>query len=130
MLLLDAEAVHQQEEALRLKVRQLSEAQRQRFYHRFNRQVKDPDTYAVLNYLLVAGLHHFYLGRVGRGCLNMGLFVMAVTMLFSGWWWLGLAMIGVLLVAELPALLRSELIVADYNNRLMERLLREVREEG
>lgn len=126
--MLDLDAVKQHEEALRLQVRQLSDEQRKGFYHRFNQQMKDPDTYAVLNYLFVAGLHHFYLGRMSRGWGNMLAFGLGVVMMFSGLLWFGIAIIVGISVIELPALFQSEAIVMDHNNRLMESLLVQLRE--
>jgi TM2 domain-containing membrane protein YozV len=88
--------------------------------------VKDPDTYAALNWLFLAGLHHFYLGRTGRGLVNLGVFAAGVAAIVFGAWVVGLVLILGVTAIELPALFRAERIVMDYNNRLTERLLREV----
>ena len=42
---------------------ELTDEQRKEYYDRFRREVRDPDTYAVLNYFFLAGLHHMYLGN-------------------------------------------------------------------
>ncbi len=125
--MLELELVKQHEEALRLQVRQLSDQQRKSFYHGFNQKMKDPDTYAVLNYLFIAGLHHFYLGRMSRGWANMLSFGVGLALLFGGLPWVGIAIIVGISVIELPALFQSEAIVTDHNNRLMESLLAEFR---
>ncbi len=121
---MDLEAVKQHEEALRLQIRQLDESQRKQFYHQFNQQVKDPDTYAVLNYLFLAGLHHFYLGKMARGWLNFIVFGLGVLLLIAGWF--GWVLIVAITLVELKALFQSEAIVCDHNNRLMESLLKSI----
>ena len=121
---MDLEAVKQHEEALRLQIRQLDESQRKQFYHQFNQQVKDPDTYAVLNYLFLAGLHHFYLGKMARGWLNFIVFGLGVLLLIAGWF--GWVLIVAITLVELKALFQSEAIVCDHNNRLMESLLKNI----
>lgn len=119
---MDLETVKQHEEALRLQIRQLDDAQRKQFYHQFNQQVKDPDTYAVLNYLFLAGLHHFYLGKMARGWLNFIVFGFGILLLIAGWF--GWVLIVAITLIELKALFQSEAIVCDHNNRLMESLLK------
>jgi len=124
---MDLDAVKQHEEALRLQVRQLDDPQRKQFYHQFNQQMKDPDTYAVLNYLFLAGLHHFYLGKVMRGWINLSVFAFGLLLIAVGLGWFGAGVILVISVIELKALFQSEAIVTDHNNRIMEGLLSEVR---
>ncbi len=124
---MDLDAVKQHEEALRLQVRQLDDPQRKQFYHQFNQQMKDPDTYAVLNYLFLAGLHHFYLGKVMRGWINLSVFAFGLLLIAVGLGWFGAGVILVISVIELKALFQSEAIVTDHNNRIMEGLLSQVR---
>lgn len=116
------EAVRAEEEAIREQVRQLPDDQRAAFFHRYNKELRDPDTYAVLNWLFLAGLHHFYLGRVQRGLVNLVAMVVGLVLLVIGIGFGGLVILVVLLV-ELPALFRSQVIVMDYNNRLARTLL-------
>ncbi len=124
---MDLESVKQHEEALRLQVRQLDDLQRKQFYHQFNQQMKDPDTYAVLNYLFLAGLHHFYLGKMSRGWLNLLVFGVGLLLIVVGLGWIGTALIVLISVIELKALFQSETVVTDHNNRLMESLLNQFR---
>lgn len=123
-LTLREEAVKAEEEALRLAVSRLPDQKRAHYFRRFNREVKDPDTYAVLNWLLLAGLHHFYLGRYVRGLVNLAVMVSGLGLVLAGVNW-GWPLILVILILELPALFRSQLIVLDHNNRLGKRLLAE-----
>lgn len=125
---MDSETVKQHEEALRQQVRQLDEPQRKQFYHQFNQQMKDPDTYAVLNYLFLAGLHHFYLGKMARGWGNLLIFGLGLLLMIVGLAWIGFAVILAITIIELKALFQSETIVTDHNNRLMESLLTQFRD--
>ncbi len=112
---------------LRLQVRELEDAQRKNFYHQFNQKMKDPDTYAVLNYLFLAGLHHFYLGKIARGWINLAVFALGLLLIVLGLGWLGAAVILLISLVELKALFQSEAIVTDHNNRIMEELLSQLR---
>ena len=61
------EAVQEEEERLRKLVRELPDDKRLQFFQQVETDLKDPDTYATLNFLFIAGLHHFYLGKWFRG---------------------------------------------------------------
>lgn len=124
--MLKAEQVAADEEQLRSRVQLLSAEQKKHFYRDFEKKIKDPDTYAVLNYLLLAGLHHFYLAKWLRGLVNVSVFFVGVLQLFMGNGTAGLVLLAVILVLELPALFQSQTIVADYNNQLMARLLDQI----
>lgn len=110
------------EERLRIALRALGDEQRLAFYRDYNPRLKDPDTYATLNWLMLTGLHHFYLGKLGRGLLNLGIMVAGILLLFL-LTPLGIAVLVFILVMELPALFRSQVIVADHNTRMGEALL-------
>ena len=120
---MDAAQVAAEEERLRLAVRALSDSARSEFYTQFEQQVKDPDTYAVLNYLFISGLHHFYLGKWQRGLFNLGVFVAAIVFMFNDLLWLGIMILIAITIAELYALFRAQLIVQDHNNRVMREVL-------
>jgi TM2 domain-containing membrane protein YozV len=124
--MLTSEQVLETEERLRKCVRALPDEKRLAFYRQAERRLKDPDTYAALNYLFIAGLHHFYLGKWVRGLLNITVFLAGVMLLFTP-----LAVIGILLIvaismAELYALFKSQTIVQAHNNRIMEQIYREI----
>ncbi|RUO75324.1 TM2 domain-containing protein [Idiomarina seosinensis] len=123
------EQLRDQEEALRTEIRQLSAEQRSQ-YHRLERQrLKDPDTYAVLNYFFIAGLHHFYLGNKPRGILNLAVMLFGFLMLpvFAP---LGIILLVGIFVVELPQLFKSQQIVYAHNIEKMRKILAEVRSEG
>lgn len=120
------EAIQEEEEHIRKLVRELPDDKRLLFFQQVEKNLKDPDTYATLNYLFIAGLHHFYLGKWIRGSINLFIFLMGVVLLFTG-----LAIIGVLLIiaislVELKALFKSQIIIQDYNNNVMAAIYREV----
>ena len=116
---MNQEKCEQEEERIRGLVRELPEDQRAAFYQKTEKQLKDPDTYATLNYIFIAGLHHFYLGKWGRGLINIVIFWLGVALLFSSHPWLGALVILVISVIELYELFRSQSIVLQYNNALM-----------
>lgn len=123
------EHLRQEEEQLREKIAQLNPEQKKQYYAFEVEQVKDPDTYAALNWAFLAGLHHFYLGKWQRGLLNLVLMLIGVVL------WLsqvgivpGAILIALVFVIELPQLFNSQNIIHHYNNQLMKRLLKEVSE--
>ncbi|BEU01624.1 hypothetical protein OAG1_04240 [Agarivorans sp. OAG1] len=125
--MLNREQVEQRQEQLREQIALLPQKQRKHFYQRWQKQVKDPDSYAVLNYLLLAGLHHFYLGKWLRGAVNLLISVIAILLVTLGAGLLGLGLLVAITIVELPALFRSELVVLDYNNQQMQQLLEQVK---
>jgi len=62
----------------------LPDAQRAEFYRKSGKKIRDPDTYAALNWFFVIGLHHFYLRRWLRGWLNVGLIVISALAFLNG----------------------------------------------
>ena len=122
---LKSETVEAQEEKLRESIRELNEAERNSFFNLFSKQVKDPDTYAALNFFIITGLHHFYLKRYIRGSINLTLFCIAIVGSFIGFLKLGqgLSIIVLIVLVEIPNLFRSQIVVKDYNNRLTEKIL-------
>jgi TM2 domain-containing membrane protein YozV len=115
--------VDAREEELRLLVRDLPDEQRKAFYERAEKELKDPDTFAVLNYLFIAGLHHFYLGRWLRGLINLVVFSAGIYLIYLDQWSNGLIIIGIITVLEFYALFRSQIIAKHYNNRISAEIL-------
>ncbi|MBB1308872.1 TM2 domain-containing protein [Pseudoalteromonas sp. SR41-8] len=117
-----SEQLNDQEEQLRSEVNALSPEQRKLFYQQEKRLVKDPDTYAVLNWFFAAGLHHFYLGRFQRGAVNLTLMLIGILTIYS----FGVFLIIVVLLIELPQLFKSQRIVHQYNNQVMADILKQL----
>jgi TM2 domain-containing membrane protein YozV len=125
---LDSKNVKEIAEEVRASAQALNESDRKIFFKNLNEQIKDPDTYATLNFFVIAGLHHFYLKKYIRGSINLSLFLLALVTFFTieDDQWLG--GIGVLIVVfivliEIPALFRSQIIVENYNNNLSQKIL-------
>ena len=116
--------VDSEEESLRKAIRVLPDEKRSEFFKLAHKAVKDPDTYAALNWFFIVGLHHFYLGRWGRGLIDLGALLTAVSFFVSGWVVAGACVLIVVYSWELWELFRSQVIVQDWNNRLYRELLR------
>ena len=127
MLKLSQETIDQQEELIRQSISQLSDNERKKYFHTVKSQIKDPDTYAVLNWFFMAGLHHFYLGYWLRGCVHLSVFIVGLALIFAGLELLGVLIIAGISIIELSALFQSQLIVQNYNNQMMQKTLDELR---
>lgn len=111
----EREALEEEKERLRALASALPDEQRQAFYRDVGRRLKDPDTYAAVNWSLVVGLHHFYLGRWLRGLADVLAVVVGVLLIplapVAGY-----GLIGIVLLVELIALFRSQAVVLAHNN--------------
>lgn len=121
--MLNQQQVDAEEEQLREQAAALPDEQRNVFYQQLKPLLRDPDTYATLNWCFLAGLHHFYLGQWGRGLFNLLVFVLGVALLFTPLLLIGIALLVLISVAELWALFRAQIIIQHWNNQLMRRLL-------
>jgi TM2 domain-containing membrane protein YozV len=124
--MLNQAAVDQQEEALRLKVRQLEDAQRVAFYEQVKPRLRDPDTYAALNWFFISGIHHFYLGRWIWGIVDLLALATGVGLIAAGYMMVGFAVIIALSLVELWALFRAQLIVQNWNNGIYRAALQQI----
>ncbi len=124
--MLSCEQVLEAEERLRKSVRALPDEKRLAFFKKAQQKIKDPDTYAALNYLFIAGLHHFYLGKWARGLLNISIFLTGVVMLFTPLTIIGILLIIAISIVEFYALFKSQTIVQAHNNKIMEQIYREL----
>ena len=115
--------VDAEEERLRQLASELPEQAKIAFYQQLKSRLKDPDTYAVLNWCFLAGFHHFYLGYWLHGLLNLAVSAVGIGLLFTPVWWAGAALLVLLALFELADLFRSQIIVQHYNNQLMQKLL-------
>ncbi|WP_028671054.1 membrane protein [Saccharospirillum impatiens] len=115
-----------EEERIRTLVRALPDEKRADFFRRSEKKLKDPDTYATLNFIFMAGLHHFYLGRWARGLLNIVVFWMGIALLFTEHFLVGIAVILLITLAECVELFRAQGIVQAYNNEQMNRIYNEL----
>ncbi len=119
---MDLESLKQEEDDLRKHISQLDQDTKKVYYRLEEKRVKDPDTYAVLNYFFAAGLHHFYLGETVKGLVNVALMLAGIiTIEYYGW----VLILGVF-IFELPQLFNSEKIILAHNNQVMIDTLSEV----
>ncbi len=121
-LRLRREEVEARNENLRSRVRVLPPERRREYYRLHRGKIKDPDTYAALNWSLILGLHHFYLGAWLRGTINLILMLVGIATFPIGGF---LLLIAVGLV-ELGALFRSQVVVEAHNVTLGEELVNEL----
>jgi len=126
-LKLSKELVEYKNQRLKERVSNLSDEHRKQYYSQLAPVLKDHDTYAVLNYLLVAGLHHFYLGKILRGMINLTILASGIGLIFfTDYIFVGSLLIIFILIIELLALFRSQVIVMNHNNLLAEEILESV----
>ena len=92
--------VDAEEERLRQQAADLSDYQRQAFYQTLKPRLKDPDTYATLNWCFFAGLHHFYLGQWFRGLFNLVVSAIGIGLLFTAVWLAGLLLLLAIALVE------------------------------
>jgi len=119
MTMLSQETVNQEEELIRQAASKLPDNKRKIYFSIVKKQIKDPDTYAVLNWFFIAGLHHFYLNNWVQGVVDLVIFLVGVILIFAGMKWFGILMILGISIIELYALFRSQIIVKNYNNQVM-----------
>jgi len=113
-----------EEHELREQVRILSDRQRQYYLTLETAALKNPDLYLLLNRLFPLGLHHFYLGRWGRGILNSGLTVAGLALLLgTNQIFYALMLLVAMIFIEIPQLLNARHLVHSQNNRIMARCL-------
>ncbi len=127
---LKSQEVEEKEDKLRLSVRELEDSDRMNFHKALSDRMKDPDTYAVLNFFFITGIHHFYLENHAQGSINLIGFVLGLLLLLGGLdgpWEAGISLIVFIIVIELPALFRSQIIVKNYNNLLSSHILTDMR---
>ena len=126
--MLNEREVEREEDRLRDMIARLPSDQRKLFHEHARNRLKDPDTYAVLNWFLVAGLHHFYLGKWRRGLINLTVFLLGIAMVFSEAPIVGIALIACIFLVELWALFRSQIFVRHHNNQITQKLLQDFSE--
>lgn len=127
--MLRKEEVAAEEERLRACATDLPDERRSRFYREVKDELRDPDTYAALNWLFLLGIHHFYLRRWGRAALSLGLMLMGVVLIVMGSIWPGISLIAAVVLFETWELFRSQVIVQDWNNAVFRRVLDKYRRE-
>ncbi|EME0096371.1 hypothetical protein VXI05_004475 [Vibrio parahaemolyticus] len=120
------EQLEQNEELLRRQVNSLPESQKKEFYERQSKKLKDPDTYATLNWFFLGGFHHCYLGKYALFALELTMLIVSIIGLVLGHA-SAFLILALLVIYELPQLFFSQKIVRQYNYKLSCEIFNDVR---
>lgn len=120
--------VDQEEERIRLIVRHLPDATKAAYFERYQAELRDPDTFAVLSYMVLTGFRHVYLGDLRRAAMDV--FAVAVGFGLLIWGgavnWVGALPLAIVFVLDLRDLFRSQQLVKAHNNRTALRLIEQL----
>jgi hypothetical protein len=120
------EALEAQEEELKQQVNGLTQRQKKRYFAEQTRQLKDPDTYAVLNWAFLGGFHHLYLRKYRLFIVECTLLVIAIIGLVMSQPYFALILVGLVLF-ELPQLFLAQKIARQYNYHVSRSIYEHVR---
>lgn len=120
------QTVEKNEDLLRQQLSSLSKEQKKVFYELQSQKLKDPDTYAALNWLFLGGVHHLYLEKYALFAIELMLLTVSIAGFFLGHE-SSIYIIILLAVYELPQLFFSQKIARQYNYNLSCHLFNEVR---
>lgn len=120
------EQLEKNEELLRNQVNLLPETQKKEFYERQSTKLKDPDTYATLNWFFLGGFHHCYLGKYGLFALELALLTISIIGLILGHT-SAFIILALLVFYELPQLFFSQKIARQHNFNLSCEIFNDVR---
>ncbi|CAE6965714.1 hypothetical protein ACOMICROBIO_NCLOACGD_05440 [Vibrio sp. B1ASS3] len=120
------EQLEKQEELLRSQVNSLPEHQKKEFYERQSKNLKDPDTYATLNWFFLGGFHHCYLGKYALFALELILLIVSIVGFVLGHP-SAFLILALLIIYELPQLFFSQKIARQHNYQLSCEIFNEVR---
>jgi hypothetical protein len=122
------EQLEKNEDLLRSQVNSLPDDQKKEFYKRQSKRLKDPDTYATLNWFFLGGFHHCYLGKYSLFALELTLLTVSIVGLIldhSS----ALLILALLVIYELPQLFFSQKIARQHNYKLSCEIFNEVRRD-
>ncbi|CAM3188726.1 hypothetical protein [Vibrio neptunius] len=122
------EQLEKNEELLRKQVNALPENQKKEFFERQSKKLKDPDTYATLNWFFLGGFHHCYLGKYALFALELILLTVSIIGLFLGHT-SALFILALLIIYELPQLFFSQKIARQHNYKLSCEIFNDVRRD-
>ena len=124
--MLNSDDVKKEEEKIRKEIFLLDDESKKSFYNNISNEIKDPDTYAVLNWLFITGLHHFYLKKYTKASINLSLFLISFMLMFSDIYLLAIGIFIAVFIMELNQLFYSQIIVQDYNNKILKKSLEKI----
>nr|WP_086939416.1 hypothetical protein [Thaumasiovibrio occultus] len=120
------EVLEEKEEQLRQKVNALPSDAKKQYYQLQGKQLKDPDTYAALNWLFLGGAHHLYLGKYLIFAIEFSLLIVSITLAFAGHLEALFILVG-LSIYEAPQLFFSQRIARAHNYQLCCQLYEQLR---
>lgn len=122
------ETLEENEELLRKQVNSLPDDQKKEFYNLQSKKLKDPDTYAALNWFFVGGFHHCYLGKYTVFVLELTLLIVSIVGLILDHSSAFLILV-MLVVYELPQLFFSQKIARQHNYKVSCEIFNQVRRD-
>ena len=123
--MLNQKSVDEEEEAIRIWIQTLADNDKVLFYKKVKTKIKDPDTYAALNWFFICGIHHFYLQKWLMGFIDLSIFTLGIALFILGYTEIGTLLMIILSSIELWALFRSQIIIQDWNNKVYKTILNE-----
>lgn len=117
--------LEEQEEQLRNQVNELPAEQKKAYYKQQSTQLKDPDTYASLNWLFLGGFHHLYLKKYRLFAIEFICLVIGITGLCLGYHQAVYLLLAIA-IYELPQLFFSQKIARQYNHKVSEKIFTEL----
>jgi len=114
------------EELLRNQINTLSELDKKTFYKEQTGKLKDPDTYASLNWFFLGGFHHFYLGKFKLFAVELLILLVAIIMLSIGFDF-AVYLLVILALFELPQLFFSQKIARQRNYEISLEILNAIK---
>ena len=121
-----------EEDSIRDKADGLDGKSKKAYFSEVSKSLKDPDTYSALNYVACLGLHHFYIGNYYRGFFNLILGIVAICMFIDPKEvsdQIGLALVVIIALIELPQMFFKERIIKNHNNQIMLKILDKISEK-
>lgn len=123
-MFLNKSELDKQEELCKEKINRLTESQKKFYYSKTLKELKDPDTYAVINWFFIAGIHHFYLKKYNLMIMDLTILTLGITLLVYDYHLIGAVVLLSISAYELYHLFFSQLIVQDYNIKVMNENIR------
>lgn len=120
------EHLEKKEDLLRQQVNALPQDQKKAYYKEQAEKLKDPDTYAALNWLFLGGIHHCYLGKYTLFLIEITLLVISIIGLVLGHS-SAIYILIALILYELPQLFFSQKIARQHNYEVSCQIFNRVR---
>lgn len=118
-MFLNKAELDRQEELCKEKINNLTDNQKKFYYSKTLKELKDPDTYAVINWFFIAGIHHFYLKKYNLMIMDLMCLIIGITLIVYEYYLIGAVVLMCVSAYELYHLFFSQHIVQNYNIKIM-----------